>query len=451
MLSIRLQDVKCFRDTGFVSISPLTFLVGENSTGKSTFLAMYRIASDIVKGQTGLKFNEDPFDLGSFKDIIHTHGGPKRRSETFKIFTKVKLPATKGSSGGELQSSIEFGHGGIEPRVIAKTITDTDTTLSGRLQENGDLVVSIKYKKKNYVFNLSRGKEAIVDRSWFIDFPLEEFVRFSSYFLFRPYIFKGLEVSKSSRVSKKTLNRLSEALDKITERLHSLEARMASRPVAGAPVRSKPERVYVPLSEAHSAEGAHAPIVMARLYRENQEDWLSLVTILDEFGKSSGLFNTVKIKPFGPSASDPFQVKFQITGYAHGLSDVGYGVSQVLPLLVDAALTTGRQQFLLQQPEIHLHPRAQAQLGTFMGALVKSRRKSFLVETHSDHIIDRVRIDVRNKRTVRAKDVLILYFERSGSKFKIHPITIDDEGNLQGVPRGYRHFFLREEEKLIGI
>ena len=54
------------------------------------------------------------------------------------------------------------------------------------------------------------------------------------------------------------------------------------------------------------------------------------------------------------------------------------------------------QMLLMQQPEVHLHPRAQAQLGSFLGYLAIKQKKQFLVETHSDYLVDRVRIDVRD-------------------------------------------------------
>ena len=73
--------------------------------------------------------------------------------------------------------------------------------------------------------------------------------------------------------------------------------------------------------------------------------------------------------------------------------DVGYGISQVLPILV-RVLTTRNAKFLLQQPEVHLHPKGQAELTSLLVEISKRNRNSFVIETHSDYMIDRVRIEI---------------------------------------------------------
>ena len=89
--------------------------------------------------------------------------------------------------------------------------------------------------------------------------------------------------------------------------------------------------------------------------------------------------------------------------------DVGYGITQILPILVEI-IHSGPTTFLLQQPEVHLHPRGQAEFSTFLAKSVNKKKHSFLIETHSDYIIDRVRMSVRDK-IIKPEDVSILYFE----------------------------------------
>ena len=76
--------------------------------------------------------------------------------------------------------------------------------------------------------------------------------------------------------------------------------------------------------------------------------------------------------------------------------------------------------FLLQQPEVHLHPRAQAALGSLFCNLAASG-KQIIVETHSDYVLDRVYMDIRDSKTdLEADDVSILYFERDELDVNIH-------------------------------
>lgn len=217
-----------------------------------------------------------------------------------------------------------------------------------------------------------------------------------------------------------------------------------------APLRSKPKRTYDPIRETASADGEHIPMLMMRLDRTDKENWRFLHDNLVEFGRESGLFSDIKVRSHGRQMSDPFQLQVKVRSGSHAnIMDVGYGVSQSLPILVDVR-SKKNCSFLLQQPEVHLHPRAQAELA---GLFVESFRKHgnrFLIETHSDYIIDRVRILVR-KQTMKADDVSILYFEPKGSAVTIHSMTLDDDGNLLGAPPGYREFFTKETDRLLGF
>jgi predicted ATPase len=173
-----------------------------------------------------------------------------------------------------------------------------------------------------------------------------------------------------------------------------------------------------------------------------------------EYGKTSGLWEDLAVKRKGKAASDPFQIFVNVAGQEHNVIDVGYGVSQALPLLIDSIEALEGATLLLQQPDIHLHPRAQAALGTFLGKVAKRERKRFLIETHSDYLIDRVRMDVRDakgKDALKPEDVLILYFERDRGHVNIHPIHVGQNGELLDVPPGYRSFFLAEERRMLGL
>ena len=131
------------------------------------------------------------------------------------------------------------------------------------------------------------------------------------------------------------------------------------------------------------------------------------------------------------------------------LIDVGYGVSQVLPVLTEVLRPDAPSMMLFQQPEVHLHPSAQAALGSLFCSVAAAGRQ-LIVETHSDYIIDRILLDIRDKRTdLKPEDVSILYFERGDRDVTIHSIRIDAEGNVLDAPEGYRKFFKDELNRVI--
>ena len=105
---------------------------------------------------------------------------------------------------------------------------------------------------------------------------------------------------------------------------------------------------------------------------------------------------------------------------------------------------------LLQQPEIHLHPRAQAEFSSLLVKLANKGDQAFIVETHSDYMIDRARIEIR-KGNIRPEDVSLIYFEPKGNIVKVHNISFDKMANMEGVPPHYRDFFLKESKRLMGF
>ena len=130
--------------------------------------------------------------------------------------------------------------------------------------------------------------------------------------------------------------------------------------------------------------------------------------------------------------------------------DVGYGVNQLLPILVRVFNENSNMTFLMQQPEVHLHPRGQAELSSLLIDLVKRRSHKFLVETHSDYMIDRARIEIMNKR-ITPEDVSLIYLEPSGNSVRVYNIEFDEQANLIGAPSSYREFFLKESDRLLGF
>lgn len=224
--------------------------------------------------------------------------------------------------------------------------------------------------------------------------------------------------------------------------------------LAGAPIRSSPHRTYDPTRPRPDPEGSYLPTYLASVNFRDKDQWNGLKSSLEEFGKASGLFHEIEVKQLVDMEGGPFQLEIGIggngkAGRRRNLIDVGYGVSQALPILTEVLRTDAPPMFLFQQPEVHLHPSAQAELGSLFCSAAAAGRQ-LIIETHSDYIIDRVLLDIRDKRTdLKPDDVSILYFERADHAVTIHSIRIDAEGNVLDPPEGYRKFFKDELNRVI--
>ncbi len=198
------------------------------------------------------------------------------------------------------------------------------------------------------------------------------------------------------------------------------------------------------------------PMYLADVFTRRKKEWTELKRRLQEFGKAAGLFDDISIKRLGQRDSAPFQIQIRksgdkLKGPLRNLIDVGYGVSQALWVITELLRPDSPPLFLLQQPEVHLHPSAQAALGSLFCQIASSERQ-LIIETHSDHLLDRVRMDVRDGRgTLKPEDVSILFFERNELDVHIHSLRIDGEGNVLNAPDSYRRFFMEETARSLGL
>ena len=123
-------------------------------------------------------------------------------------------------------------------------------------------------------------------------------------------------------------------------------------------------------------------------------------------------------------------------------SNVGFGLSYTLPVLI-ALLSSSGTLCLIENPEAHLHPRGQAKLAE-LAVLASKAGVQVIVETHSDHFMDGVRIAVRD-RIVDPEEVAFHYFERKGTRSAVLSPKVDEDGRLSEWPSG---FFDQHEENL---
>ena len=108
------------------------------------------------------------------------------------------------------------------------------------------------------------------------------------------------------------------------------------------------------------------------------------------------------------------------------IADVGFGASQVLPVIVEGFYSSPGCTFLVEQPEIHLHPKAQATLGDLLVGLSKHDRQ-VIVETHSEHLINRVQLRIADE-TIDRSDVAIYYFEATEQGTRIREVGLTEYG-----------------------
>ncbi|MCY4416340.1 MAG: AAA family ATPase [Chloroflexi bacterium] len=434
---ITLKNYRCFgSEEQSARLAPLTLLVGPNSTGKTSFLALIRALWDVAFREVVPNFREHPYDLGSWDDIVYDPGGRRARADYFR----ANFESSIGFYADQWQLAFDatFANRLTAPYPVSRRFV-------------GDGFGLELYAVDDDQNRTHEGVRQLVGPEEWANLPIE---------------FLGGDLMPARRLGfygeRPIANMPKDFGETVRAALSTLEiyAESNRRPFASAAIRSRPRRTYDPALVAQDGEGDYVPSYLANLARRNADEWQLLKQGLENSGAESELFDEIQVRSFGNSDGDPFQIQVRKhsgpksrprKGPWRNLIDVGYGVSQALPVLTELLRPDGPTMFLLQQPEVHLHPQAQAALGTLFCQVAAGGRQ-LIIETHSDHIIDRVRMDVRDGTTgLRPEDVSILYFEPGDLAVKIHSITIDAYGNLDGAPAGYRQFFSDELTRSIGL
>ena len=442
MDKVFFENFRCFRKRQEVVLKPITLLVGNNSTGKTSFLALLRALWDATNRNGIPDFKRPPIDLGTFEDIAYN--GPDHRADSFETGYSFDLP--KGDSSYSKTVSIVFGRIGIHGLLpVNRAVKDNSRSINLQIKNENTIEIEIGTRRGKWNGHMDVENEEVLKR--FSETPMvslmNELSRWERQSL--------LPVEDSPSITRADLDEIHEML---------LECNLTFKPYAGAPVRAEPVRTYDPISDCQDdPEGRFVPNFLAMQCRDDNPYRDKIKDRLEKFGKDSQLFDKITIKKFGDAGNAPFQIHVGInesTGHGQeivyrNLADVDYGVSQILPIVVHILRKPLPSLFLLQQPEMHLHPCAQAAMGSFLCSMA-SKEGKMIIETHSDFLMERIMLDIRDgKCSLGPEDFSILFFDRKGSEVRIHPIRIDKSGNVLDAPNHYRNFFMHEMTRSLGL
>ena len=435
-MKISVENIRGFEGVHVFPIRPITILIGENSSGKTTLLgAIYAALNRDFPSAENL-FNRAPFEMGSFDTIATYRGGKYGRAGFFSLGWE------RGSGEATKSINATYKSYGGTPKLNSLIVRGMEGELRAHAIQDG-----FEFEFKWSGRNQSRRKNPSVKQAQkIIKFKTEikSTAPFRLLDVYRYYLESLNSKTLGTKGEGRNFEEVIEALHELTFGVH----RQRPHATALAPLRTRPRRTYDELNEEFKPEGDHIPLVLARLLNEKQKKSGKELDALMKYGVASGLFEKIDVKRLGKQPSDPFQVRVKMKGPDANLIDVGYGVSQSLPIVIDSIMAPDNEVLLVQQPEVHLHPKAQAALGTFFTELAATTSKQFIIETHSDYLVDRIRISVAEKK-IPASKIQLLYLERKGLDIKVHELSLDDSGNITNAPASYRDFFLAEELKLM--
>ncbi|EIX9774309.1 TPA: DUF3696 domain-containing protein [Klebsiella pneumoniae] len=430
--TLKVENFKVWTDTGEIKMSPITLFFGTNSSGKSSIGQLLMMLKQTVESSD----RKTPFypggknsavQLGSFQDMVNMRDVNKSISFEYswsidELYSKSSLDSIISSSEiCKFKSEISFNPetNGLYVNGFSYTFyqKEKDDVSIGLIR---DLKSNYKIKTNNFTLTRQKGRVwAIKDVVRFYGFP-EEVV---AYHQNADFV--------------QDINLMHEKLFRSVCYL--------------GPMRNKPERLYSwtgisPESVGYAGENAIPAILSSKerriglAYKKKNKP---LEEIIAEKLKQMDLIDSFSVKAISDHRQE-YEVKVKTKGSKQwvDLPDVGFGVSQVLPVLVQCFYAQPGSIILMEQPEIHLHPKAQSVLADVMIDVIRSRENGksrdiqLIIETHSEHFLRRLQRRIAED-TIKSEEVSAYFSDISSSTPKLTPLQIDIFGNILNWPENF--------------
>jgi predicted ATPase len=424
-----------------LDIRPITVLLGPNNSGKSSILAGPKLLTQTTESfdaNVTLLLNGIFGDYGTYRDVVFQN----LRSRSIKIEMALRY------------SRETFFESGSHEKNKSPQVTSTLHLKYKYRSKLKQIVLSEVEVTSNSVCLLKTKYSEISERPVVTylggaPVPPQSRTSISRRLRLQHFMPRGIVLMFNNKATKPSFKTKSERHMRNLQRSGGAFFRFFDGLEYVGAIRAAPARTFLFSGETRArvgASGEHAINIMvmdslksaARTNRIRQRvvSWL----------KRAGIAGDLKVHSLSDRHYE-IHLKHPVTGEYSNFADVGYGNSQVIPVLVAGYNLRRGGTLLVEQPEIHLHPRAQAELGDFFRNLYERRVQS-LVETHSEHLVLRLQQYVASG-VIPAKDIVFYYVHAKGHSKKAVKMTLDASGQFeQEWPEGFFPERLEEAKKL---
>jgi len=438
-MKISIYNFKSIGSLVDYEIKPLTILSGINSSGKSSFIQLLLLLKQTIEldsPQFPLVLNGELFKAKNYLDVIRGKAIANKLKVAFKFdkselteyrhFDEISFYEAIGYS--TLSISIQFDF--VNNKII---ISEFDIRFILPDSSKGEQFITFNNDLSGFsivantgVFNESlfyeEGKYQIKNISYSSVFP-------STY---------EIEINGNSSRQVPKLEGIKAIIIDFFKQVDYI-----------GPLRELPKDEYK--NTGHNTTVGITGEYAAEVFSEHSEQQIDYLLIEEEndttrfVKKSDSLLNAVKYwlcekfklceDIYSKKTSDSYIIYVRNqTGIESTIKHVGFGLSQIFPIVVEGLLLQTGHMLILEQPEIHLHPKIQSQLFDFLIAIVL-QGKRVLIETHSDHLITRLRRRIaEDEENIVAQEIGLTFIETNPKDLLFRNIGIDDFGALDYFP-----------------
>ena len=419
--NLRVKNFRSIQDSKNIKFSNLNVFVGPNNSGKSSFLYVLLLLKQTLQDKDSgarLVTTGPHVDLGSYLDIIRGHDPNENLEFEFGLDKKVI-------------SELGFGIGKTSMEFIP--YTDYKVELGLNLRANTVEVVAFDMSNKAEKILLAGRREK---RKWFatgIPSKLQSHMTLG-FDHFVPLILPKGKVPKD----KKLRNEGIDLFLKSQMRFRLLQEVFDDILYVG-PLREKIPYYGILGTMPYTELGPSGQNLM-RVLSETVRKGPSRKTLIQELNywldKKFNILKRVRIRNIDKAKT----VKALIADDPRGekninLASTGSGLSQIVPVIVQTILTPKNRCLIVEQPEIHLHPSAQANLGDLFVEYAKQDRQ-LIIETHSEHLLLRIRRRIAENK-IPPELVNVFFVEQWGGQTRIRNLKLDDHGHFIRWPRSF--------------
>lgn len=438
--SLRLQRFKSWKDTGEVGLGRISGFFGTNSSGKTALLQSLLLLKQTVESPDRSRVlhtgsDKTYINLGTLYDVMYRHQLPSELNIALS-WSPSKL--------------LQIPDREDRPERISHLSLEIDISVDPEVVSVARFAYSFDY----------RGGKARLGMMRVADDPTEYEVLAEGYDL-RP-IGSNLEMPPppvksygfpdqviASYENAGFLSGLVLAFQQLFERTYYL-----------GPLREYPQRTYAWSGERPQDVGQRGELAVPALLAARQTGMKIPVQVPMEIGTGNqvleervaqwlqdlGLIESFVLKrQSGDRKVYEVLVRRSRQSPEVHVTDVGFGVSQVLPVLVLCYYAPQGSTILLEHPEIHLHPSVQAGLADVFIDAIRSRDVQIILESHSEHLLRRLQRRIAEE-ALASEDAALYFVKMEADTSKLERLALDAYGNIQNWPPD---FFGDEMEDLV--
>ncbi|SBO15729.1 atpase aaa-type core [Trichococcus flocculiformis] len=427
LTNVQIKNFKCYEDENTFDLNGITIVSGTNSSGKSSLLqAIYLLTQNKTSNYTYLALNSE-LNLGGFSDVLNKSKGNIESLELSFTYEKSLL---ENYNLDYLDVNLVYRNPNTFKNLPVKPF-ETNPILS-KIE-----VYSLDADRQPHEYSIEIDDSKELEVKYHISSELDNGYCKLNGFVPEPIIFE----ENMKKIVSDNLEKIITLLKMINnENIRYIKAFRNDN-----------------LDSANGISTGNLGLSgenTAKVISQNQS--LTTDLSIDGINKFSYIFDYWIKKLLGKEYKviskmiDSNKYKIIITNtetnYEFSLDQIGFGVSQLLPVFTLLLTSKKNDVILIENPEVHLHPKLQSVFIDFCIFIFNNNRK-LIIETHSEHIVNKLRINIK-KDLIISNRVNILFFEQSNGQLRHSDIEIFEDGRIKSWPAD---FFDQTYYDLLGL